>query len=329
MVEPSIIATPENPLFYRAVGIVKGQYVPSTYKFRRGIFVTSDEENFPGMIVTNRISKLLLDNPEILNSQHIWSCYPRIKNGEIGLEFDLLQLYRNPEKLEKVKSRVDYFTISGEVQSVNESSVTVTIKRNMAPPPGQEHWQIWKPFTLTLQGQLPELDAVGKFWEFDCMRSGSLLLIESASLKGEPPQVPLLSNAVSPAAHDTTKTQPPIPKKAPKAPNTTQPTFHTGDDMAISGKLEITIKINSFPDEIRTTQNGGKSFEVDCDGQMVSITVKPKMFKKLEDAQVNWPLWVAAIGGKLGARTANGFILEQPTIQTFERKPKSELAPAT
>jgi hypothetical protein len=46
-------------------------------------------------------------------------------------------------------------------------------------------------------------------------------------------------------------------------------------------------------------------------------------------------MWVAAIaslaprviGGQMGKVTANGFVLEQPSIQTFEKKPKAEAAP--
>jgi len=38
-------------------------------------------------------------------------------------------------------------------------------------------------------------------------------------------------------------------------------------------------------------------------------------------------MWVAAIAGKLGEPTENGFILEEPNIQIFEKKPK-EAKPA-
>lgn len=68
-------------------------------------------------------------------------------------------------------------------------------------------------------------------------------------------------------------------------------------------------------------------FELDCNGQIFSVTVKPKIWKKLTDAHVNFPLWVAAIAGKLGAMTPNGFILDQPSIQVFEQKTKVIEAP--
>ena len=56
--------------------------------------------------------------------------------------------------------------------------------------------------------------------------------------------------------------------------------------------------------------------------KIASYAVKPKVFKKLQDAQANFPMWVAAIAGKLGNATDDGFILDEPNIQVFEKKPK-------
>ncbi|MBD1890596.1 fertility inhibition FinO-like protein, partial [Trichocoleus sp. ST-U2] len=58
------------------------------------------------------------------------------------------------------------------------------------------------------------------------------------------------------------------------------------------------------------------------DGRLVSVTVKPKVFKKLEQAQAEYPMWVAAIAGKMGQTSENGFVLVEPNIQVFEKKPK-------
>jgi hypothetical protein len=97
--------------------------------------------------------------------------------------------------------------------------------------------------------------------------------------------------------------------------------------MSVPGKLELTIKINEFPADVQTVENGWKEFELDCDGQIVSVKVKPKVFKKLEQAQENYPMWVAAIAGKMGLPTENGFVLNEPNIQVFERKPKEPKEP--
>jgi len=92
--------------------------------------------------------------------------------------------------------------------------------------------------------------------------------------------------------------------------------------MSTQGKLELTIKISEFPADVKTVENGWKSFEIDCDGRIVSLTVKPKVFKKLEQAQTDYPMWVAAIAGKMGEPTERGFVLNEPAIQVFEKKPK-------
>lgn len=92
--------------------------------------------------------------------------------------------------------------------------------------------------------------------------------------------------------------------------------------MPTQGKMEITIKINEMPEDVRSVENGWKEFDLDCDGQLVKIKVRPKLFKKLEDAQANYPMWVAAIAGKMGEVVQGGFVLDQPNIQVFERKPK-------
>jgi hypothetical protein len=52
------------------------------------------------------------------------------------------------------------------------------------------------------------------------------------------------------------------------------------------------------------------------------------VWKKLTEAQANFPMWVGAIAGQLGTMTPDGFILEQPNIQVFEKKPKAEAVPA-
>ena len=108
--------------------------------------------------------------------------------------------------------------------------------------------------------------------------------------------------------------------------------------MPTVGKLELTIKINEMPADVETVENGWKQFDLDCDGQLVRVTVKPKVFKKLEQAQENYPMWVAAIAkrcceaqiaGKMGEEIEGGFVLNEPNIQVFERKPKEPKPEAT
>ena len=92
----------------------------------------------------------------------------------------------------------------------------------------------------------------------------------------------------------------------------------------IPGKMEVTIKISQFPTDVKTVTNGWKQFVVEADGREISITVRPKLFTKLEEAQKNYQQWVAAITGKLGEVTPKGLVLAEPSIQVFEKKPKEQ-----
>ncbi|MFB8792252.1 MAG: hypothetical protein U7123_26240 [Potamolinea sp.] len=111
----------------------------------------------------------------------------------------------------------------------------------------------------------------------------------------------------------------PVGEQAPTTETEAQPA-KTSKTIA-SGRLELTIKISELPTP-RTVENGWQQFEVDCEGTVFTITVKPKNWNKFATAAASCPMWVAAIGGKLGNRTPKGFLLLEPSIQIFEKKPK-------
>ena len=93
--------------------------------------------------------------------------------------------------------------------------------------------------------------------------------------------------------------------------------------MSVPGKLEATIKISELPTP-EAVENGWQHFTIDCDGREVSVTVKPKVWKKLTTADEQYESWVAAVSGGIGELTPEGFVLEGPNIQAFERKPKAD-----
>jgi hypothetical protein len=92
--------------------------------------------------------------------------------------------------------------------------------------------------------------------------------------------------------------------------------------MPIPGKIELVIKINEFPSDVAIVTNGWKEFKVENGGRFFVITVRPAIFRKLEEARDKYPMWVAAIGGQLGPLNGDTFTLLQPIINIFERKPK-------
>jgi len=106
--------------------------------------------------------------------------------------------------------------------------------------------------------------------------------------------------------------------------------------MALPAKLEVTLKFNQLPTEVTKDKNGWSLFTLDCGpGLLVHLHLRPKMFLKLEQAQKDWPQWVASVTGRVDAIDAQGFTLLEPGLQVFEKKAKepvvhkSDAAPAT
>lgn len=99
--------------------------------------------------------------------------------------------------------------------------------------------------------------------------------------------------------------------------------------MPVPGKLEVTIKINKLPEDVTTNKHGWKEFKIDCEGgRIVSVSLRPRMWTKLEEANTTFPLWIAAITGTMGQQQGPGFMLAEPALQVFERKARPEPTPA-
>lgn len=93
--------------------------------------------------------------------------------------------------------------------------------------------------------------------------------------------------------------------------------------MAIDAKLEITLKFSTLPNA-RPAGQGKIAFALKTpDGQFVTAVINNKSWNKLTTANTDWPQWVAALSGTMGARTERGFTLANPGLQVFEKKPKT------
>jgi hypothetical protein len=90
------------------------------------------------------------------------------------------------------------------------------------------------------------------------------------------------------------------------------------------GKLEINIKISQLPNWVETVKRGWQRFCVNADGQIVQMLVRPRVWNKLQQANEEYPVWVANITGKMGPRIKDGFVLLEPAIQVYEKKPKEK-----
>ncbi len=91
--------------------------------------------------------------------------------------------------------------------------------------------------------------------------------------------------------------------------------------MTIPGKIEVIIKINQLPTEVRTVGREVQ-FTIDTGEQIVAVTMKTRTWDRLVQFNQSGAAWVAAIKGKMGMRVEKGFVLEQPSVQIFEKKPQ-------
>ena len=127
----------------------------------------------------------------------------------------------------------------------------------------------------------------------------------------------------SPAPAETPAS--PRPRTPPPAPLYDEPALlEELMAMAIPGKLEVTLKINTLP-PVKTT---GQTvlFAVQAKGATVVVELKNKAWNHLKTAAETYAQWVAAITGPMGEAMEGGFRLVHPAVQVFEKKPKPDAA---
>ena len=137
------------------------------------------------------------------------------------------------------------------------------------------------------------------------------------------------SGEVTPEQQEFAKT--PRPKKMPAtAASADRPTVDMTAllqevmAMAISAKLDVTIKINQLP-QSKPASPQTVLFAVQANNRTVVVELKNKTWNTIKEASERYPQWVAAITGQPGAALPDGgFRLENPAVQVFEKKPKPD-----
>jgi hypothetical protein len=86
-------------------------------------------------------------------------------------------------------------------------------------------------------------------------------------------------------------------------------------------RAEVIVKFHQVPPA--REDKDGVTIELDCDGWVVAATLKAKSWRKALAAMAQYPQWVAAVSGRLGRRTPQGFALDEAGIQVFEKQPKA------
>lgn len=119
------IAPPSEPKQYRAIGLVRGRYQPSTEQFTRGNLQTPDGSEIDAVLLGRVMS--LLKNHLDLETEHLWVVYPRTRQQNDDLHIQIMGVWE-PETLRKLEAPEDPSTklTVEEQQSQESSSVTIT-----------------------------------------------------------------------------------------------------------------------------------------------------------------------------------------------------------
>lgn len=83
------------------------------------------------------------------------------------------------------------------------------------------------------------------------------------------------------------------------------------------GRLEINIKITELPNWVEIARRGWRRICLNVEGRIVQMTIRPKVWNKLLNANEEYPNWVASITGTMGHRIKDGFELVEPAIQVY------------
>ncbi|HEY9902193.1 MAG TPA: hypothetical protein V6D43_07150 [Candidatus Sericytochromatia bacterium] len=198
------IPPPSEPMQFRAIGLIKGQYMPSAEQLTRGTLLAADGTLIDAVLLGRVMS--LVKNHLNLDQAHLWVVYPRSRQEDGNLHVQIVGVWE-PEKLNQTTSsevpdseeasekspgetspevsepevspvlKDGYFSIRGEViyQSRDEEQVIIKIKQSP-----RKETEKTKFFKLKLNGFLGER-VVGHFWDLHIQLQGSTLAIQEAN----------------------------------------------------------------------------------------------------------------------------------------------------
>ena len=180
------ISPPSEPMQYRAIGLLRGKYVPSEESFNRGHILNHDGFE-TGAVLLGRATSLVRKHID-LDSEHLWVVYPRtIFQDNLGLAVQIVGVWE-PETLgedEEEQAQAtpaealdpDYFSIRGEVSKYDEGKGEITISIVQKMRAGK---QPKRPFKLLVNGQI-EVKTIGYFWDLHVRREANQLVMTDGS----------------------------------------------------------------------------------------------------------------------------------------------------
>ncbi|MGB7379493.1 MAG: hypothetical protein WA959_23395 [Rivularia sp. (in: cyanobacteria)] len=220
------IPPPSEPMQYRAIGLVRGRYVPTSEQFTQGALVTPDNVELDAVLLGRIMS--LVKNHLDLEKDHLWVVYPRTRQENDNLHLQIVGVWE-PEKLAVNRQTTEESPESTTTETEARSPEAEESVADDSPSPtsepageltpsseipdggfsvrGEVVYQSFdagnlvvkikqaprknddkpKYFKLKLTGKL-ETKAVGKFWDFQVQRQADLLMIEKAEFIADLPK---------------------------------------------------------------------------------------------------------------------------------------------
>ena len=176
-----------EPMQYRAIGVVRGQYVPTDADHpTRGVIRTAEGDEIEA-VVLGRLLTLMRRHLDA-EQPHLWVVYPRIREPN-NLHLQMVGVWEpsslDPEAASEGAADVlpegdDYFSIRGELIYTRPESGELVIKVRQQPRPDGSRPV---PFKLQLRGAIP-LEHLRHFVSLDVRRQGQTLNLESFEVIG-------------------------------------------------------------------------------------------------------------------------------------------------
>ena len=179
-----------EPMQYRAIGVVRGTYVPADpEQLTRGVIQTEDGAEIDA-VVLGRVLTLMRRHLD-LSKPHLWVAYPRFRDPD-QLHLQLVGVWE-PSTLSPDESEGDgddlpegdgYFSVRGELIYTKPETNDLVVKiRQQQRADGSRP----QPFKLQLKGSL-SMENLRHFVSLELRRSGQDLLLESSEVIAPVPQ---------------------------------------------------------------------------------------------------------------------------------------------
>jgi uncharacterized membrane protein YgcG len=186
-----------EPTQYRAIGVVRGVYVPTdAEQLTRGVIRTADGTELEAVVLGRLLT--LMRRHLNLEEPHLWVVYPRSREEE-GLHLQMVGVWepstlaageeREPPTVEPASTESDadalpegddYFSVRGELIYTRPETGDLVVKVRVMPRPDGSRPV---PFKLQLKGEVP-LEHLRHFVALNLRRQGQLLQMENFEVIG-------------------------------------------------------------------------------------------------------------------------------------------------